>query len=745
MPTKDVKFWQTELELAGKHEQTWRRRARKVVKIYRDDHTGSNDSSGGSLDARFNILWSNTQTQRPALYSATPKPVVKRRHRQQGELGRQISIALERALIYSLDPGGSYDFDRVAEKLILDYLLPGRMVARVKYHPVLTSKVRIVETDDPENPDIIEEKGGKFLLEEKYDELVDEEVRIYHIPWDQYRQAVANVWDDVWWVAYGNNFLTLEEIQEQFGDEHTEVPMQHIAHLEDKDGEPADQSERTVKKAQVWEIWDRDDRLVYAIVEGYSKFLMEKEEDPLKLRAFYPSPEPINIVETPDSLIPIPEYTMYQYQAEELNAMTRRINNLVNAMKLAGLYPGSQKDIIKDLLNSKENTLVPVEDWGAITERGGLAGMIEWLPLRDVADAWQRLMVHRQTLIQDIFDLTGISDIQRGSTDPRETKGAQQIKASFGSRRLLPKQQDTQRFFRDLFRLQAEIIAEHFETDTIAKMAQMPVEELKPVRDVMRDDALRSFTIDIETDSTIAVDEEREKQGVAEFVAAMGSFLGQIFPIVQAQPKSVVPLGKMMLWMSRKFRIARDVEDEIEDFLNEFAQISNEPQGKDPAAQAAQAEAQQAQAEMAMKAQAIQVDQKIKAAQSQADTQRKDRESLAANQRAERKAALDEKIARLEIAEREEKIRLMREEAQAKVLLSAVDQRTKSLQQDSKGEDKSSSSTVVVTSEPKAKRIDLIKDDEGKLKGAEITPIEEKQTIKFERGEDDKISSAEIT
>ena len=754
MPKKDISFWQAELELSSKHEKKWRERARKVIKIYRDDHTfgsGSNDgTSTGFSDARFNILWSNTQTQRPALYSATPKPVVKRRHRQQGEVGRAVATALERSLVYSMDPGGGYDFDRVGEKLILDYLLPGRMVARVKYHPIITSQIRLVETDDVGNPDLIEDDSGKFLLEEKYDELVDEEVRVYHIPWDQYRQAVANSWEDVWWVAYGNNFLTREEIIEQFGDEHADVPLSHISHLEEKDGVAGDPVERTIRKAQVWEIWDRDDRLVYAMVEGYDKFLMERVEDPLKLRAFYPSPEPINIVETPDSLIPIPEYTMYQYQAEELNLMTMRINNLVKAMKLAGLYPGSQKGVIEDMMKSKENSLIAVEDWGAITERGGLQGMIEWIPLRDVADAWQRLMMHRKTLIQDIFELTGISDIQRGTTDPRETKGAQELKAGFGSQRLLPKKQDTQRFFRDLFRLQAEIIAEHFETETIAKMAQMEPQELQQAREIMKDDALRSYIIDIETDSTIAADEAADKQGVAEFTASMSAFLGQIFPIVQAQPEAIVPLGKMMLWMSRKFRIARDVEDEIEDFLQAFNQM---PKQRDQAEEQAQAKVQQeqqkAQAEMQMKAQQAQADQQMKAAVSKADIDRKNQESVANNERAERKAQLDEQIAQLEIQERQEKIRLMREEAEAKVLLSAVDQRSKSLQQGSKpsGGGKSSGETTVVAvgdKKPQAKRIDLITDKDGKLRGAEVTPLEDKRTISFERDSTDQIVAGEI-
>jgi hypothetical protein len=699
---RDPRFWLSELELSSRHERKWRKRARNVIRTYRDEaHTG---------DAKFNILWSNVQTQRPALYSATPKPVVARRHGEQ--VGREMAMALERCLHYSLDPGGAYDFDRIGQKLVLDYLLPGRMTARVKYHPIITSTLEF----DTEGPDMTmsEDDEAKFTKETKFDdELVDEEVRVYHVPWDQYRQAVVNNWDDMWWVGYGNHFLTKEEIIEQFGSEHANAPLSHISHLETKDGAPLEEPEkRMIKRAQVWEIWDREERKIYAVIDGYDKLLIDGADDELGLRGFFPSPEPANIVETPDSLVPIPEYTLYQYQAEEINQATRRIDNLVDAMKLSGLYPGSQKDSIKAMLNSKENTLVPVEDWQGITERGGLAGIIEWLPLKEVSDAWQRLVVHRQTLIQEIFELTGISDIQRGATDPRETKGAQQLKAGFASRRLLPKQQDTQRFFRDLFRIQAEIIAEHFQPDTIMRMAQLdqsPQTEL--ALQAMKDDALRSYSIDIETDSTIAADEQMEKAGAAEFVSALSSYLQQIFPIVQAQPAAMEPLGKMLLWITRKFRIARDAEDEIEEFLQAFQQM---PEQQD---EAAQAQAQAEQAEMQMQAQKQQQELQIKAAESQAEIQRKDMETQAKIARESQQAELENRKLLLDIAEKEAKIRLMKDEAEAKVILKAVETDAKLSAQ---AMNQSDTKDVNIKVGKTKRKVKFKRDDEGRISGAEM-------------------------
>jgi hypothetical protein len=306
----------------------------------------------------------------------------------------------------------------------------------------------------------------------------------------------------------------------------------------------------------------------------------------------------------------------------------------------------------------------------------------------------------------------------------------------------LPKQQETQRFFRDLFRIQSEVIAEHFETETILKMAMMePSESTLAARELIRDDALRSFVVDIETDSTIAPDEAMEKQGVAEFVSALSTYLAQVFPIVQAQPAAMGPLGKMLLWISRKFSIARDAEDEIEEFLQTFSEL---PEQQD---QEQQAKIAQAQADAQLKAQEQQAMLAIKQQESAAEIQRKNQETAAMLQRENAKANLENKKLLLDIAEKETKIRLMQEEAEAKVTLQTVDQQAKRLQDESKqtqSEAKSAGTEVNVNAEPKAKKIQLVKDAEGKLEGAVITPVEEKRSVKFQRDDGGKISGAEI-
>src|SRR5690348_4841834 len=57
------------------------------------------------------------------------------------------------------------------------------------------------------------------------------------------------------------------------------------------------------------------------------------------------------------------------------------------------------------------------------------------------------------------YQITGLSDIIRGLSDPNETATAQQIKGQFSVLRISDAQTEVQRFCRDVIRICAEIIA----------------------------------------------------------------------------------------------------------------------------------------------------------------------------------------------------------------------------------------------------------------------------------------------
>jgi hypothetical protein len=116
-----------------------------------------------------------------------------------------------------------------------------------------------------------------------------------------------------------------------------------------------------------------------------------------------------------------------------------------------------------------------------------------------------------------------------------------------------------QEFVRDLLELKAEVIAEMFDPETLTKMTG--AEQAGQALELMRQDGLRGFRIDIETDSTIAADEQTDKREITEMFSALSSLIQQMIPAVQGGVIPMPAAKEMVLWGMRRFRVSRQVED----------------------------------------------------------------------------------------------------------------------------------------------------------------------------------------
>ena len=87
-----------------------------------------------------------------------------------------------------------------------------------------------------------------------------------------------------------------------------------------------------------------------------------------------------------------------------------------------------------------ENRLIPVDDWPAFADKGNLANLIQWMPIAQVAETLIQLYNARDRVKAVLYEITGIGDIMRGMTNPNETLGAQELKANFATRRIVPQQ-----------------------------------------------------------------------------------------------------------------------------------------------------------------------------------------------------------------------------------------------------------------------------------------------------------------
>lgn len=626
---KAVQRWIEEIDLAERGCQTWWRSGDVIIRRYKNEVRNGRGGANAVYNPirRFAILWSNIQTLAPAIYAKRPTPEVSRRFNDPDPVGKVAADVLERALSYSLE---SYDFDGHMQLCRNDYLLTGRGQLWARYVP----HIRTVEAGDVD-------KGEGEEAEEPGEEVEYEEVVCDHVAWKDFLTNPTREWAETRWVAR-RVYMTRAELVKRFGKIGNRVPL-------DAGSKPAnentsdDPTQDVSKKAQIYEIWDKTTRRAYWISKTFTESVLDEKEDPLGLRNFFPCPPPLNATVGPDSTIPIPDYVQYQDQADELDDLTQRIAKLQNALRMVGVYAGEANQLLQNVFTpGNENALIPIDTYDLFKEKGGVRGLIEWVPVDMVIQVLKGCYEARAQVIQDIYQITGLSDIIRGDSDPNETATAQGIKAQWGSLRVRDRQKDVQRFARDAIEIKAEIISEHFSIDTLKAMTNIklltnaekqqiaqvmpliqqaqqsglpvppgiepPPEMLElmsqptweDVQGLLKNDALRSFRIDIETDSTIEPDETAQKQSFTEYVGAVTQLLTVASQIVPVAPYTSPLFAEIFKQSARVFRVSRTLEDTIDKVFNTAeAQPPVQPEGP-PAPDPTQLQAEQIKGETAM-------------------------------------------------------------------------------------------------------------------------------------------------
>lgn len=671
-------FWRKQLDtvLDDPANKNWIKRGEKVEQRYRDERSTTENRVN---KRRYNALWSNIEILRPALYGRTPVPVAERRFRDKDPVARGAAQMLERGLRNMIEVCG---YDRALQQAVNDYLLPGRGVVWVRYEPEIEESVSLpVETQtdmqDPKGaitpegsqPDAGIEPtvtpGGRMRnsilgpaqepavqdpelqkLQDTGDRVVRESTPVDYVPWVDFiiLPATARVWAEVTAVAK-RVYMSRKQAKKRFGNEiGGALPLNKDNRDQRSEGSPI-RTATDRDKCVIWEIWNQSDKTVYWIADGY-EYLCDRKDDPLGLTKFFPCPEPLCANSTNNTLIPVPDYMEYQDQALQIDDLTQRIAMLTKACKVAGVYNAAAKDVSRLMNEGTDNTLIPVDDWAAFAEKGGVEGNLSFLPVQVIKDVINELMVCKQRQIDEMDRLTGINDIMHGTSDARETLGGVRLKFNNAGTRLTSRQNEVARFCRDTVQIMAEIISMRFSPQSLIDVSgalyaeglgpddmpglvqlQQAQEGIQPgmpgqppgmpgqppgppglpppptgtnvvpfpggglngqvmppmdpeqqekmeslIRiakgiELLRNDKLRGFRIDIEVDSTIFPDAAQEKQDRTELITAVTAYLQQAALLGTQLPESIPLLGKMLQFGVRGHRVGRDLENAIEEFI----------------------------------------------------------------------------------------------------------------------------------------------------------------------------------
>ena len=602
-------FWLSKVEHGRKYERSWRSRASSLVARYRDDDTDRLERV-----TRMNIFYSNVETLQAALYTGAPKARVVRRYHDADPVGRAAATILERALRYQAE---QYDLDGEIISAIKDYLIVGRGVVRVVYEPTLMAgdnreavnmlpmfgdmgqQAGMQYMRGPQGDAIDEsavefdETGAPFTRGDDYDYIVDQTYRCEYVHWQDFVIEPSMRWSDVTWIAF-RKLMTRADLVERFGkSKGMRIPLTHK--YDDADTDYKSEGDAVPARAECYEVWDRRSGKQIFVSTGFDEIL-EEAEDPYQLENFWPCPEPLYATKTTDSTVPVPEFFSYEDQVNELDIITQRISVLTEALKRRGVYDSSIQELTR-LANANDNEFVPVDNYAMLQANGGLQNVMQEADLSTIIGALNQLYNQRTSVISTIYEITGISDIMRGASASRETATAQRIKGQFGALRLINRQRSVERFMGALYTLKAEMIAENIEPQLLAQMVNMPVS--REVADLIENDRLRGFRLDVETEDSMAVDSAMEQQRRVEFLTAMVQYIQAIGPIVASGTLNIDQAKSFLLFAARAFPGARELEEALESIGTQ----PPPPKQPDPAAQLIEVEASKVQAQTA-KAQA---------------------------------------------------------------------------------------------------------------------------------------------
>ena len=582
----------------------WESRADRIVKRYKDDSRYDRNPN-----ARFNILWSNVQTIQPAIFARLPRPDVSRRFRDNDPIGRVASMMLERALEFEIEHYG--DYKSAMNNAVLDRLLGGRGVAWVRYEPhIVGEESGEAGPDDgyqiTEDSDEAETEGG---MENESQERIEYECApVDYVHWKDFGHGPGRTWEEVtsvWRKVYMSRMALVERFGEELG---YKIPLD----TKPEDNKQSYKSEEGVYEAVIYEIWDKETGKVLWISKSLGKILDERD-DPLGLENFWPCPKPLYSTLTTDSLEPIPDFVIYQDQARELDTLADRIEGLINALKVRGVYDASAVELQRLFSEGENNTMIPVSNWMAFAEKQGMKGAIDLVDLAPFASALMSCYQAMEQVKGQIYELMGIADIQRGQTDPNETLGAQIIKSNNAAGRLKTMQHAVVDFATSLLQIKAQIICNHFTDETLVQISgamQLSPQDQQLIPqaiELLRNEAAKNFRIEVTSDSMIYQDEQQEKADRTAFLAAVGQFFAQAVPMVQSQPELAPMAVEMLKFGVTAFKAGKQLEgiiDETADKLREKAkQAAMQPPPPPPEVQKAQMDNQAKMQQMQMQAQ----------------------------------------------------------------------------------------------------------------------------------------------
>lgn len=535
-----------------------------------------------------------------------------------------LAICLERCLNYTVDVT---DFDRNAKQAVQDFVVAACGQSKIEMH----TETDTVPVTDPMGNEIKDAETGEPLMKEI---ITSQEVNLRHFHWTQFRWEPSKDWKNVSWVSF-DHFMTLDQIEDEFG---VDIPTEGAGNGPSNDENPTvnmrpPQMDKYKGVYTVHEIWDKKKRERVWISECYPGVL-EEQDDPLQLKGFFPCPPPMMANVSGRELLPSTDYWQIQFLTAQCHRLMQRVKNLTEQVKDIKFYDQSF-GVLKQAQEYPDGTFVAVaqllDRLRSVDGKADTSSIICDLDNTGKVAVLQELMNQLAQYEARIEKILGISDTQQGYSNPDATATAEKIKDAWSDIRTGQRVQSVSLFFRDVFRIMTEVIANHFTRAQIQAMSGIELTDDQV--QILRSDLATAYTIDVESDSTVVADDTAQQASLTQFLQVFGQTVNQMEMGVKNGAITADIMKEVLGMVVDTFKAGRNMQQAIDTLPSTTQEIQQMQQQISQAQQQSQQLQQQNQQLQQKLQQSSDAEQARKNADTQATIQQKSVDTAAKAQK----------------------------------------------------------------------------------------------------------------
>jgi len=358
--------------------------------------------------------------------------------------------------------------------------------------------------------------------------------------------------------------------------------------------DPSNEAADKVRNITVWEYWDAYEKDTKWFVDGGLefikplKYLVPEEENLLccnglyDLDDFFPCPKPLSVNQPTDSFWPVTEYEQVADILDDIHNIFYRMFKATQAIRTRLIFDSSVPGLKAALSELAESDAIGVDNLSqALVNSGGsLESVVQYIPVDKMINGLNQLYVALEQRLQSLFKLTGTSDLLQGltTTNTDKTLGERQMEEQYAINQLEEIQRKMQEHVRDTYQMMTEAALKNFKRESLDKYimpSTLPEEHranYSAALNLLKDHNKR-FRIDLETDSTIAINEKYNKQMAIEFANVFTSGLEGVASIAKTQPGLVAAELHTLKYLIQNMRPGKLFQNEINKAIDEQIKV----------------------------------------------------------------------------------------------------------------------------------------------------------------------------